>query len=93
MLSNYVLGAIAGSVIFLIAYILGVNRGKRYERASVTFTFQELLKKLLHYTAQQDYRSLHLLLQELCADEEQLEMLRKEVAADESSELEDKPTE
>jgi len=60
----------------LFTYIIGVRVGRRYERRVITVEFQDVLNRLLHYAAQRDYQSLHLMLIDLCADENLVDQIR-----------------
>ena len=78
--------ALACAPAALLMYVIGVRVGKRYERRVITNEFQELLNRLLHYAAKEDYHSLHLMLIDLCADEElvnQVNQLQAEAAKQE----------
>lgn len=70
----------------LFAYLLGVQMGKRFERRHLTVEFHAVLIRLLHLAAKQDYKQLHLMLQDLVADREILDEIRQEEGAPENAE-------
>jgi len=57
-------------LIVLPMYLLGVSQGRKYERRVVVREFQELLHELLHLVATDKLKEMHLMLQELCADDD-----------------------
>jgi len=68
---------VVGTAAAIAVYLIGIGVGKRYERRRLTFDFQAILVKLLHFAAKQDYKTLHLFLQELIADKNVLEEIRR----------------
>jgi hypothetical protein len=66
---EYIIAVSAACLFFcLAAYVIGVHQGKVYERAEITRDFQLILQRLLHMAAEQNYKGLHMFLQDLCDD-------------------------
>jgi hypothetical protein len=66
------------TVAAIAVYLTGIGVGKRYERRRLTFDFQAILVRILHFAAKQEYKMMHLFLQDLIVDKNILEEIRRE---------------
>ena len=78
-------------VVVVSAYLIGVKVGKNYSKRKVTLEFQQIIHQLLHFAAQQDYKSIHLMLHDLVDDDsgETTPIKQEEPAAPEENLSED----